>query len=382
VTDQQADPDGKALLTPTKILMQLAGFGVGLALLAWIIYNAIGEGDWGRIARADPRLIAAMLGFTLVSALLNGSTFWITVQPIAPLHFWDLQRLNVVANMLNYAPIRLGAIARVLYHLRMDGLGLLQIGAWFSFIGYTLALGVASCVLATIVHARVDWVWAGLVAVQLLLGAMAIRVAGGLPLVARHGRGIDRMINDHRSLWGAIVLRVTDLGAFTQPGPGPDRGAGAGGARRPAHPVRPRRLPRILRGGGRASAEPARQRRRAQHEPTGPDRECRRGPGVHPPGGAAAALASQAVARRQVKRQFPGVAWVLCTHQIRCIVSSSWVRRTHPTVGRKFHGHPEPKRFPCRFRGIRSLVDRHDDSLPARRPPADDHQLAQRPARH
>jgi hypothetical protein len=195
--------------------MQLAGFGVGLALLAWIIYNALGEGDWGRIARADPRLIAAMLGFTLVSALLNGSTFWITVQPIAPLRFWDLQRLNVVANMLNYAPVRLGAIARVLYHLRLDGLGLLQIGAWFSFIGYTLALGIASCVLATIAHARVDWIWAGLVAAQLLLGAMAIRVVGGLPLVARHGRGIDRMINDHRSLWGAIVLRVTDLGAFT-----------------------------------------------------------------------------------------------------------------------------------------------------------------------
>jgi hypothetical protein len=215
VTDLQPSPDTKALLTPTKILMQLAGFGVGLALLAWIIYNALGEGDWDRIARADPRLIAAMLGFTLVSALLNGSTFWITVQPIAPLRFWDLQRLNVVANMLNYAPVRLGAIARVLYHLRLDGLGLLQIGAWFSFIGYTLALGIASCVLATIAHARVDWIWAGLVAAQLLLGAMAIRVVGGLPLVARHGRGIDRMINDHRSLWGAIALRVADLGAFT-----------------------------------------------------------------------------------------------------------------------------------------------------------------------
>jgi hypothetical protein len=215
VTDLQPSPDTKALLTPTKILMQLAGFGVGLALLAWIIYNAIGEGDWGRIARADPWLIAAMLGFTLVSTLLNGTTFWITIQPVQPVSFWSLQRLNVVANMLNYAPVRLGAIARVLYHLRVDGLGFLQIGAWFALIGYTLALGVASCVLATIVHAQVDWVWAGLVAAQLLLGGMALRVAGGLPVVARYGRGIDRMINDHRSLWGAIVLRVTDLGAFT-----------------------------------------------------------------------------------------------------------------------------------------------------------------------
>jgi hypothetical protein len=215
VNDLQPSPDTKALLTPTKLLMQLVGFAVGLALLVWIINNAIGEGNWGRIVRADPWLIAALLGCTLASAFLNGTTFWVTIQPIAPLRFWDLQRLNVVANMLNYAPVRLGAIARVVYHLRVDGLGFLQMGAWFSLIGYTLALGVASCVLATMAHARVDWVWAGLVAGQLLLGGMALRVFGGLPLIARYGRGIERVATDHRSLWGAIVLRVTDLGAFT-----------------------------------------------------------------------------------------------------------------------------------------------------------------------
>ncbi|MHC5015146.1 MAG: hypothetical protein ACYTGM_11695, partial [Planctomycetota bacterium] len=160
-------------------------------------------------------LVAALLGCTLVSAFLNGTTFWITIHPVKPIRLWDLQRLNVVANMLNYAPIRLGAIARVLYHVRVDGLGILQIGAWFGFIGYTLVLGVASCVLATIVHAQVDWLWAGLVAGQMLLGGMAIRVAASLPLVARHGRGIDRMVNNSWSLWGAIALRVIDLGAFT-----------------------------------------------------------------------------------------------------------------------------------------------------------------------
>jgi hypothetical protein len=97
----------------------------------------------------------------------------------------------------------------------VDGLGFLQIGAWFSLIGYTLILGVASCVLATIVRQDVDWVWAGLVAAQLALGGMAIRVFGGLPLVARYGRGIDQIATDHLALWGAIALRVTDLGAFT-----------------------------------------------------------------------------------------------------------------------------------------------------------------------
>jgi hypothetical protein len=218
VTDLQAKDDTRALLTPTKLLMQLAGFAVGVSLLVWIIVNAVEEGDWGRIVRivgADPWLVAALLGCTLVSTLLNGSTFWVTIHPVRRIRLWDLQRLNVVANMLNYAPVRLGAIARVLYHLRVDGLGFLQIGAWFGIIGYTLALGVASCLLATIVHPTVDWVWAGLVVAQLLLGGMAIRVAAGLPLIARYGAGIDRMVNDQRSLWGAILLRVADLGAFT-----------------------------------------------------------------------------------------------------------------------------------------------------------------------
>jgi hypothetical protein len=214
LTDVEPSAETKALLTPTKILMQLAGFVVGLALLAWIIRNAIGEGDWHRIGQANPWLVAALLGCTLLSTLLNGTTFWITIQPVQRIAFWDLQRLNVVANMLNYAPIRLGAIARVLYHLRVDGLGILQIGAWFSFIGYILVLGVASCILATIVHSDVDWLWAGLVAAQLLLGGMAIRVFGGLPLVTRYGRGIDRMVSNHWSLWGAIALRATDLAAY------------------------------------------------------------------------------------------------------------------------------------------------------------------------
>ncbi|MHC4589920.1 MAG: hypothetical protein ACYTAQ_11440, partial [Planctomycetota bacterium] len=84
MNDVKPGPDTKALLTPTKVLMQLAGFAVGLALLVWIINNAVREGDWDRIAHADPRLIAAMLGCTLASAFVNGAAFWVTIHPIAP----------------------------------------------------------------------------------------------------------------------------------------------------------------------------------------------------------------------------------------------------------------------------------------------------------
>jgi len=191
--------------------VQLVGFAVGAALLVLVIRKAIQGGGWEHVARADPILLAALLGCTVISAALNGASFWITVQPMRRVSFGAMQRINVVANMLNYAPIRLGAIARVLYHVRVDGLTLLQIGAWFSVVGYILVLGVASCVVATLVHFRVDWVWGLLVAAQMLLGVLAIRTFAGLPMIEKYGRGLDRIVGDRRALWSATGLRAADL---------------------------------------------------------------------------------------------------------------------------------------------------------------------------
>jgi hypothetical protein len=213
VTDGNANETG--MLSPAKIAVQLLGFAIGLALLAWCIKGAIEKGGWDKLAHASPALVAAMLGCTLLSAFINGSTFWITVQALKPVRFWDMQRLNLVANMLNYAPIRLGAIARVLYHLRVDRLGLLQIGGWFAFIGYALALGVGSCLLATLARDRIDWIWALLVLGQMVLGGLLIRVFVGNRLLARYGQGVERILADRRALWGALGLRLVDLAAYS-----------------------------------------------------------------------------------------------------------------------------------------------------------------------
>ena len=220
MSDLPASPEARALLAPRKLIIQLVGFAVGIGLLVWIIRNAVRsdavrEELWERIANADPRLVAALLGFTLVSVLLNGTSFWVTIQPIKPVRFWDLQRINVLANMLNYAPVRLGAIARVLYHVRVDGLSILQVAAWFMLLGGVLVLGIGSCVAATIVHAQVDWIWFSLVAALMVLGALVGRIIAGRPIIVRYGRGLDRMASDARSLWSAVALRCADLGALT-----------------------------------------------------------------------------------------------------------------------------------------------------------------------
>ncbi|MDY7107821.1 MAG: lysylphosphatidylglycerol synthase domain-containing protein [Planctomycetota bacterium] len=203
------------LLTPTKIAVELVGFVIGLALLAWCIAGAIEKGGWERLAHADAGLVAAMLACSLLSALINGAMFWVTIRPLKRLGFWDLQWLNFVGNLLNYAPVRLGAIARVVYHLRVDRLNLLQIGGWFTFIGYILCLGIGSCLLATLARDRLDWIWVALVLGQMALGGVLTRVVVGNRLLAKYGQGVDRIIAHPGAIWGAIGLRLADLAAYS-----------------------------------------------------------------------------------------------------------------------------------------------------------------------
>src|SRR5436190_1887050 len=113
---QQPNQETATLLTPRKMALQIAGWLIGVGLLAWIVYKA-SRRDWSPILHADPKLIVLLLGCTVASTILNGSAFWVTIQPLRPVRWLDMQGLNLVANMLNYAPIRLGAIARIMYSL-------------------------------------------------------------------------------------------------------------------------------------------------------------------------------------------------------------------------------------------------------------------------
>lgn len=203
------------VVSPRKLILQAVFWVLGLALLGWIIYRALQTGDWEKLASADPLLIVALLGCTVISAILNGTAFWVTIQSVRRVRWTDMQLLNLVGNMLNYAPVRLGAIARIMYHHRVDRLGLLQIGAWFTLIAYILALGVGACLLATLIYDQFDLVWIMLVVGQMVLGAAATQMLIGHPLIVKHGRGIDRMARDHRALWGLVVLRLADIAAFT-----------------------------------------------------------------------------------------------------------------------------------------------------------------------
>jgi uncharacterized membrane protein YbhN (UPF0104 family) len=212
ITDEPASP--KSMLTPRKIALQIIGWTIGIALLAWVIHGANQKGDWSRLRDADPWLLAALLGCTAVSSIINGCAFWITIQPLRNVGWHNMQWLNLVANMLNYAPIRLGAIARVMYNVRVDRLNLLQIGAWWAMITYVLFLGVGAWLLATLVRGRIDFIWALMIIAIMSLGGLTFWYFSDHPLLVKYGRGSHQLFENKKALIALIVLRILDLGAF------------------------------------------------------------------------------------------------------------------------------------------------------------------------
>lgn len=210
------------LMSARKIALQAVGFVLGIGLLVWCVWIAVrqgsGEGDgpsaWELIGQANPWWVVGLAGCTLVNLTVNGAIFWLVVQPVKPLRLRHLVLLNFVTSVLNYAPIRAGLIARVAYHLRVDRLSLVQVGAWLAAVSYTMVLGLASAAAATLIRPTLDVVWALIVLGFFAAGCLMMQAMASHSLVERYGRGMEKMLSNPLSLWGAAGLRIFDLGSL------------------------------------------------------------------------------------------------------------------------------------------------------------------------
>lgn len=203
-----------SLWSPRRIIAQLIGFTIGIALLVWCINNAIRGGDWSRIAEADPLLVAALLSCSIISLLANGTIFFVTIRPVQPLRWSDLQLVNLTTSILNYAPIRLGLIARIAYHIRVDRVPVLRLGGWFAAVLTTMALCMSAAVVATALRPQFDLIWLALLAGQIILGGLLLQAMMSQSIIVRYGRGMHHMLSHPTALWGAIALRLIDIAAF------------------------------------------------------------------------------------------------------------------------------------------------------------------------
>lgn len=201
-----------------RIIVQVVGFIIGIGLVAWCVHRAASGGDWSHIRQATALEVAGLLGFTLLSLIMADTAFWVAILPVRPLRWRELQGLNFVASLLNYAPVRLGLVTRAVWHLRVDRIAPLMVIGWFGAMGLVMALVVASSGIATLIHPQFDLLWGAILAGLLIVGGLMLRAVVQMPLarvITRRLHGMERLVLDHRALWGGIVVRLLDLAAFT-----------------------------------------------------------------------------------------------------------------------------------------------------------------------
>ncbi|MGI9013604.1 MAG: hypothetical protein ACR2GY_05060, partial [Phycisphaerales bacterium] len=199
---------------PARLLLQMLVYLLGVAILIWYARSAFRSDEfdaWAVLRDADWRLVLGMLAFSLGSLFLNGMTFWLVARPLKDVGFWNMQFLNAVGNALNYLPLRPGLIARLAYHMRVDRLSLLEIGAWFASVAAIMLMVVGVLVSATLLHGEFDAIWIAMVLVGCVAGGLLLRLLAHLPLLERFGRASPHMLKHHAVVWPAIVLRLLDV---------------------------------------------------------------------------------------------------------------------------------------------------------------------------
>ena len=203
-------------LSRKKIAIQVIGFLIGIALLYICIQTAwTKSGDWSSIKDADSKLIVALIGFGLLSTVIDGFVFWSVLRPYQRLKPLQVQNVNMTAAMLNYAPIRLGTIFRVTYHARVDQVKLLAIVGWFAAIIVTTLACMGAVVIATLVTGGSILSFSILTALLLVVFGGIIWSAARLQIVQKLCRGKDKMLGDPQALFAGLFGRLLVLASNT-----------------------------------------------------------------------------------------------------------------------------------------------------------------------
>lgn len=142
--------------------VQVAGFSVGILLLAWCVRVALSEQNRAQISRlldARPLDLAALVGLTLLSLLLNAGAFWTMIRTARPVPARSVLAVHAVASALAYLPLKLSLVFRAAAHHRRDAVPILTIGAWMGNVGCVMLAVIGPAVLATSLRPQVDARW-------------------------------------------------------------------------------------------------------------------------------------------------------------------------------------------------------------------------------
>ena len=196
---------------------QVLGFGLGIWLFWTVLQGAMQAGDFSAFREADPMLLGLMFLLSLVSSVCNAALFTSVSRPLGhhpPLSLRRMVPLNFSCGALNYAPFRLGALARVAWHVRVDGMNASRVSALMAMAGgWYLLVGLAAFG-ALWLRPSADW---GTLVLGLLL--LPAGWALGRIVIAKLPGGLFRearpMLNNLRASLECAGLRLLDVLCFT-----------------------------------------------------------------------------------------------------------------------------------------------------------------------
>ncbi len=168
---------------PLSIVLQLAGFGAGIAMLVWCVRVALrpeNRDKLDRLAEASPAQIAGLLLLSLASLACNGLSFRSLLSPVRRLRAPDILAVNALCTWLNYLPFKLGAITRILIHNRRDGVPVFTIGAWFVALALIILAACGPLIGASLFHPRVDMLWTALSLTGILVASSSLHMLARL----------------------------------------------------------------------------------------------------------------------------------------------------------------------------------------------------------
>ncbi len=225
----QPDRDQPAKLSPRSKVLQAVGYAVGLAILVWCVWYASSQGDWSRVRSANPWLIGAIVAVSAGSIFLNGVLFRLTLNPVRPRARGANDRrgaptvatplptlgavtaVNWVCTLANFAPLRLGMIARVTYHMRVDGLRFIEIVNWFALDLMTFLLPITGVIAATFLVRSFGWTWIALAVGTTAVLTFLVWWIAHLRIVPVQFLESARIIGDGPTLLLCLPIRCVDL---------------------------------------------------------------------------------------------------------------------------------------------------------------------------
>lgn len=205
-----------------KVLLQVAGALVGVALLVWALRLATSGDNAQRIEvlrRAPIEKVAALMALSALSLCINGVMFNITLRPLKRIPMGETIAANWIATCLSVLPFKLSLIVRTLVHVRKHGVSWKQMGAWYAaFAGLTLGtVGIVVVIIA--IRGSFDAIAVGVI-VAALAGFLVVVHGGGLliPAIAKRfpkfgvlSMGAERIALSRGIVAAHVGLRLLDL---------------------------------------------------------------------------------------------------------------------------------------------------------------------------